>query len=1013
MLHTSKAGRTLTLVLKSLWAVMAANPIFWITAAVIALIFLFKKLVKGQDDWRKKIEETTKAINQGMDETEQYIENLKKFNVIVSKDVTSEEKLNEVRKYGLQNLEGVTAATNRYGEAIVSSSVHVERLVELQERLAKVEAEENLKEQIKTFNDTTKTLQKNIDMYDKYLKFQKGLEDVLVPLEVKLKSPSANQLRNIEKEIKKPFDELKKAAKEAGVDIGAFERYYDAAQKGPEAFGKVVEQVYSDIAKLVKEQHDEVVRGASTWRQLEGTIQNLGRRADVPEKIRDKMIEMGIALSNFLGKTKEAATAKGSVFNVPELLNIVDRLEEMDRSMTKIFESSGQLDLGLFEGISGSMNEIIPTLKSLANVTESTMRNVEGFAANIAQKTRIPVDVVLDILKDLEGKQLETLRKLDDEYSKTVEKLRQSGMLPLEAAAEASKEMAKALFDSSEESRKMSDVDFPNARLEADRLTASILEQKSVLATIDIDKIYREKLSTAHNLVKRITDSISRQYDVEKLVKQEYVERERKLRGISGLTFYYYERVTRLEEELRKGQAQTLSDFTNQWKALQNARISGELDYMRIERQIRELENQGLTNTKQYRDLKLEEQRAHELLINLENEQLRVQQERLKAYREEDAILAEQQKFAMEQMQLNSDLAKQYSDMTDDDRYNLEQRSKFAQEAAKFANQTIQLSQKAAKFDADRAKKAQEIGVGYKSQQDAIRDVVDQYKRDLLGILTKQGEIAAEIARNEEERLEDTLEAYGEIETKITDIKKIADNLGITIKNWDFDSAIKGIEKIKEPTEVTQEAVKSIAEAYKDAENPLVKLVKLTEDAARAQAKWTGGVVEMMAALQAGGVARYSGGFMTAAAGRMVPVRVTAGEGFFSPRDTSRHYSQLAQVNTGYARPLSVAPTGIFRGQAGIDTIRTMVPAGSYIMSLRGMRALESIAAQGMQTGGVADVTTGGIAVDDASEPEEIGVITLRFEDETGTEEVTVYGEKEQMRSIERRLRRDKLTRIQ
>jgi hypothetical protein len=66
-----------------------------------------------------------------------------------------------------------------------------------------------------------------------------------------------------------------------------------------------------------------------------------------------------------------------------------------------------------------------------------------------------------------------------------------------------------------------------------------------------------------------------------------------------------------------------------------------------------------------------------------------------------------------------------------------------------------------------------------------------------------------------------------------------------------------------------------------------------------------------------------------------------------------------------------------------------------------------------MQTGGVADVTTGGIAVDDASEPEEIGVITLRFEDETGTEEVTVYGEKEQMRSIERRLRRDKLTRIQ
>ena len=160
------------------------------------------------------------------------------------------------------------------------------------------------------------------------------------------------------------------------------------------------------------------------------------------------------------------------------------------------------------------------------------------------------------------------------------------------------------------------------------------------------------------------------------------------------------------------------------------------------------------------------------------------------------------------------------------------------------------------------------------------------------------------------------------------------------------------------------------------------------------------------------------------ASGMLVPVRVTAGEGIFTPGDTKKHYSTLAQINAGISRPLpeDVQMQGIFQGAPGVDTIKTMVPAGSFVMSDRGMKVLnqwDRDIKQASESSTSSHYRGGGIVETQAQqggqiESREIGTININVTDSSGeTTNIPLQGRPDDLRKLERALKRERLTRIQ
>ncbi|KKM18284.1 hypothetical protein LCGC14_1667280, partial [marine sediment metagenome] len=137
-----------------------------------------------------------------------------------------------------------------------------------------------------------------------------------------------------------------------------------------------------------------------------------------------------------------------------------------------------------------------------------------------------------------------------------------------------------------------------------------------------------------------------------------------------------------------------------------------------------------------------------------------------------------------------------------------------------------------------------------------------------------------------------------------------------------------------------------------------------------------------------------------------------------------KNFTRLTQINAGISRPLpkDTRMSGIFQGSPGIDTISTAVPAGSFIMSDRGMKVLHQWdrdikqASEGgtvgaYQGGGVVEQQTqaGGIA-----EPQDIGTININITDPSGeVTNIPVQGSPEDLRRLERAINRQRLTRVQ
>jgi hypothetical protein len=77
-------------------------------------------------------------------------------------------------------------------------------------------------------------------------------------------------------------------------------------------------------------------------------------------------------------------------------------------------------------------------------------------------------------------------------------------------------------------------------------------------------------------------------------------------------------------------------------------------------------------------------------------------------------------------------------------------------------------------------------------------------------------------------------------------------------------------------------------------------------------------------------------------AGRAAATYVSAGEGFVPPGFVKSHLPTLQALNAGNAVPFNGAiPLSRFVGPAGIDNIKTSLPRGSFVLSKRGMEAVE------------------------------------------------------------------------
>lgn len=163
-----------------------------------------------------------------------------------------------------------------------------------------------------------------------------------------------------------------------------------------------------------------------------------------------------------------------------------------------------------------------------------------------------------------------------------------------------------------------------------------------------------------------------------------------------------------------------------------------------------------------------------------------------------------------------------------------------------------------------------------------------------------------------------------------------------------------------------------------------------------------------------GGGKKYWGGEIKRAAGGIVPVRVTAGEGIVLPDKAQRNLQLLNAINRGSIVSKVPEISGMFKGPPGIDNIQTHLPAGSFIISKRGMEAYEksvNLGAQTFQEGGEVLPETPPI---DQSEPSQqsVGTFTIVVEKEGVSKSFPVTGKISVLQSLRDELEEDRLTRL-
>lgn len=145
--------------------------------------------------------------------------------------------------------------------------------------------------------------------------------------------------------------------------------------------------------------------------------------------------------------------------------------------------------------------------------------------------------------------------------------------------------------------------------------------------------------------------------------------------------------------------------------------------------------------------------------------------------------------------------------------------------------------------------------------------------------------------------------------------------------------------------------------------------------------------------------------------GNVSEAYVTRGEGYIPPHLAKSNMGRLGAINAGAAMPLGFnVPT--FMGKSGTDAIKTMLPQGSFIISKRGMQALDKASSSvpasrtNYAMGGLVD----GSVIGDSGEETASFNLTLNVGGKEKTYPLT--GKKQIIAELGEELERQNLTRL-
>ena len=282
-------------------------------------------------------------------------------------------------------------------------------------------------------------------------------------------------------------------------------------------------------------------------------------------------------------------------------------------------------------------------------------------------------------------------------------------------------------------------------------------------------------------------------------------------------------------------------------------------------------------------------------------------------------------------LELNQRFADEQSKIAIDIGRTAEVREQAAQREEKYIEDSIKLLQRQAQ---DRAKmsevalKQEEIGE-YEHQQNILQ--IHQETSDRIRALQEQlgssYERRLEIQIEKEQQTKDKLE---ESQRVLKEYNTILQDIGSVIYDIDLPKLAEGLRKpFSESVEHLKEVNSQMTTFIDTLDESIQKADELADALARVQSAEaqinTGNLPEA----QFGGFFRHS-----------TLAKVTAGEGFVPPSITNKYLPSLKAINQGNSVPANF-PIQRFSGPPGIDNILTSLPAGSFVISKRGMDAID------------------------------------------------------------------------
>jgi len=530
--------------------------------------------------------------------------------------------------------------------------------------------------------------------------------------------------------------------------------------------------------------------------------------------------------------------------------------------------------------------------------------------------------------------------------------------------------------------------------------------------------------SGVSDLNDEITKTVEREYELLKYSRLWYDYQDKTASHMAVVYGLAYYKIQALEESLRRYRAKNVQDLDTEWQGLVRGQIDAQTQLAKVESDLYIAQNERVKDAQKIKDLQLQEASTRDLIWRLEKEQLSVEYQRGVEAAKQDAVLAKQLDFAIRQSQQASELSDKYRQMAGDQTLSFEDREKYAKLAEQYGQKTIDSARDAAKYDSERAKLAKLTGDDYKDQQDAIQKLADKGMKGTTDALEEQKKLTDErIAKLDEEKKkwEDNAARYKELITEVQGkyqwLLKQLERIGVGHDDWykKASDMIGVFGQISDPIDNMTKLMLDFKDALEQAKQKASELNAEMQQTVATEAVYVGGLLRGVNQKFSSGSTWAAG--VRGATGRLVPARVTAGEGLFLPSIVQKYYSRLAQINSGANLALGFGPNATFRGGAGIDTIRTMVPEGSYIMSLRGMNVLgqaaddlrqASISARSMgyQGGGIVESAP----TTKQNQMETIGVINVKISN--GDEEMSlpVVGTHQKMIEITRFLKRERLT---